>query len=346
MSNLNYTDYLQIKTLLGSQALESEKKSALAHEEMLFIITHQTYELWFKQIIWELDSIIKLFSKNPVEDHDLSKIVHRVKRVNKIWGLCIEQIKILETMSPMEFLEFRNHLYPASGFQSAQFRLIENKLGLSNKNRKLHSGCPYHQFLKEEEAKEVMRVENEETSILKLVEKWLERTPYLKTENYDFWQDYQDSVKKMFNNEIKLIEDNEGLSQEEKAHSIKNIEASFTDFENFMNKERYNKNSDWTLSFESLQAALFIQLYPHEPKLQLANRLLEELVDLDESMTLWRSRHAQMALRMLGEKVGTGGSSGAAYLKEATDSHKVFKDFFKLTTYFISGSKLTRPAHL
>lgn len=346
MSNLNYTDYLNIETLLKSQTLESEKKSALAHEEMLFIITHQTYELWFKQMLWELDSIIKLFSKAPVEDHDLSKIVHRTKRVNKIWSLCIEQIEVLETMSPMEFLEFRNHLYPASGFQSAQFRLIENKLGLSQQNRKLHSGCPYHQFLKAEEAKEVLRVEEEEPSILSLVQKWLERTPYLKTENYDFWRDYKTSVEKMFSAEIKLIQDNESLSQEDKTQSIEKTKASFKDFENFMNKDKYNTNSDWTLSFEALQAALFIQLYPHEPKLQLANRLIEELIDLDEAMTLWRSRHAQMALRMLGEKVGTGGSSGAAYLKEATDSHKVFKDFFKLTTYFISGSKLTQPDHL
>ena len=344
MSNeIHYTDYLNLSSLLKSQNLESENRNEIAHEEMLFIVTHQTFELWFKQMLWELDSIIGILTADNVEDRSMSVVVHRLSRVNEIWKLLIGQISVLETMTPLEFLEFRNLLYPASGFQSKQFRLIENKLGLDSQNRKLHSGCPYHQFLKAEEKSEVLDAENNPT-LKSSVEKWLERTPYLKTEDYDFWSDYENSVNRMLSNEVELIKQSQ-LNDEDMERSISSIHDTKNEFNDFMSKRSF-KPEDWSFSFESLQSALFIQLYRHEPKLQLANRLIEELIQMDEHMTLWRTRHAQMAFRMLGEKVGTGGSSGAKYLKEATDSHRVFKDFFKLTTYFIDGRRLTRPKHL
>jgi len=318
---IQYSDYLNLENILSTQDLESAKLGEESHEEMLFIITHQTYELWFKQILWELDSILQKLDGETIPDHSMS----RLKRVNEIWRLLIEQIRVLESMTPLEFLEFRNALYPASGFQSKQFRLIENKLGLNSKDRKLHSGCPYHQFLKEEEQTQVLESETQKT-LKKSIEKWLERTPYLKTESYDFWNDYKITAKEIFENEIDLISKSL-LKDAEKTKSIESVRTQQKEFDEFMSKERFNKNK-WSFSFESLQAALFIQLYRHEPKLQLANRLIEELIQLDEQMTLWRSRHAQMAYRMLGEKVGTGGSNGASYLKEATESHSVFKDFF------------------
>ena len=338
-----YSEYLNLPSLLESQSLESENQGQKAHEEMLFIVTHQTFELWFKQILWELDSIMDMLGASIVEDRSLSIVVHRLSRINEIWHLLIDQIRVLETMTPLEFLEFRNLLYPASGFQSKQFRLIENKLGLSLEQRKLHSGCPYHQFLNQKERSEVL--ESEKTSNLKnFIEKWLERTPYLKTKNYDFWLNYEESVNTMLSNEIKIIKES-NLKEKDKTRSIDSINKTKKEFRDFMNKEAFD-SKQWSFSFGALQAALFIQLYRHEPKLQLANRLIKELIQMDEHMTLWRTRHAQMAFRMLGEKMGTGGSSGAKYLKEATESHRVFKDFFRLTTYFIDGRGLKRPEHL
>lgn len=340
MANLEYGDYLKIDTITKAQNLESAKYGKAAHEEMLFIITHQTYELWFKQILWEIDSIIDIFSQNFVHDQDLSIVNHRLVRVNEIWRILISQINILETMSPLEFLEFRNFLYPASGFQSAQFRLVENKLGLKSENRKAHSGCPYHQFLSDKNAEIVIDAEKK-PSLLKVIESWLERTPYLKTEGFDFWKEYQTSVLKMFENEKKLLNESD-LSVEQKTKSLESIEKSEEGFKNFMDKKTFD-SSKWSLSFEALQAGLFIQLYRHELKLQTANRIIEQLLNLDENMTQWRSRHAQMALRMLGKKIGTGGSSGEEYLRDAAEHHKIFFDFFKLTTYFIDGSKLKKP---
>lgn len=342
--NLEYSSYLNIDKLLELQNLESSKdKDGSAHEEMLFIITHQTYEIWFKQILWEIKSVIKILQNEFVPDDKLSLCVHRMRRVNEIWKLLISQIGVLETMTPMEFLEFRNHLYPASGFQSFQFRMIENSIGLKEEERKKIGGCPYHQFLPEERQTQVRK--EEENNLREAVESWLERTPYLKSHGYDFWTNYKDSVRKMFSREKDLV-NRSHMSESEKQNSLRSIEKSLNGFEDFLAEEKFNASKakgEWKLSFQSLHAALFIQLYRHEPKIRTAFNLIEELINLDEHMTHWRIRHAQMALRMLGQKMGTGGSSGETYLKEAAHSHKVFLDFFKLTTFFIRETELDKP---
>lgn len=345
MEPVEYNDYLGLDKILNAQNLESTKhEDKPAHEEMLFVITHQTYELWFKQILWEVDSLLEVFKEETVSDANLSKAVHRLKRVNEIWKILISQISIMETMTSMEFLEFRNYLYPASGFQSAQFRLLENKLGLHHSQRQIHGGCPYHAFLKEDEKPAVIAAEKA-PSVLKSIEAWLERTPYLKTKGYDFWKEYGASVETMLAEEESLIKDSPVLNDSQKESSLKSIQATKESFSNFMDKDNFKKD-DWSLSFEALQSALFIQLYRHELKLQSANRLIEQLIDLDENMTQWRNRHAQMALRMLGQKMGTGGSAGEEYLRSAAKNHHIFSDFFKLTTFFIDGRKLSRLPEL
>ena len=102
------------------QALESDKHGQHAHDEMLFIVIHQAYERWFKQVLHEVGSVITLFADHPVDDNggELSIAVHRLSRVNTILGVLVKQIDILETMTPLDLLDFREMLRPASGFQS------------------------------------------------------------------------------------------------------------------------------------------------------------------------------------------------------------------------------------
>lgn len=344
MSNKNqefdYNSYLQVKNITNLQFLESEKMGKVAHEEMLFIIIHQTYELWFKQILWELDSIIKLLAKDFVEDADLYTVNHRMVRVLEIQKVLIDQIDVLETMTPLEFLEFRNLLFSASGFQSSQFRLIENRMGLRSSDRAIMGGCPYHQFLSGEAQQDVLQAE-QSLSLFSVVEKWLERTPYLQVDSYDFWKEYKDAVHRMFSEESEQLK--KFLIEEDLNAALKKLEQEKVNFEAITNPQRYDefrKEKFWRLSHKALMSALFIQLYREEPALQAPFQLITHLISLDEKWTIWRYRHAQMVLRMLGQKVGTGGSSGAEYLKSATEKHKVFNDFFKLSTFFISSSNL------
>jgi tryptophan 2,3-dioxygenase len=124
-----YADYLKLAALLAAQQPESARQGRPAHDEMLFIVVHQTYELWFKQILHELDRIQADFGGDVVEDEYLGRIVHGLERINEILKLLIQQLEVLETMTPLDFLDFRDFLFPASGFQSTQFRLIENPAG-------------------------------------------------------------------------------------------------------------------------------------------------------------------------------------------------------------------------
>jgi tryptophan 2,3-dioxygenase len=121
---LSYGSYLKIPELLSQQALLSDPP---AHDELLFIIVHQAYELWFKEILFELESVRRLIGEG-----DLLKARHLLSRVHAIEAVMIEHIGVLQTMSPQDFLEFRHNLAPASGFQSVQFREVEFISGLKD----------------------------------------------------------------------------------------------------------------------------------------------------------------------------------------------------------------------
>src|SRR6187431_2771903 len=134
---VHYHDYLQLDKILNAQDPESAKHEISAHDEMLFIIIHQTYELWFKQLHHEADSVVQIMRKPALNDNspELQVVVHRLNRMVTILRLLIHQIDVLETMTPMDFLDFRDLLRPASGFQSWQFKVLEARLGLRFEER-------------------------------------------------------------------------------------------------------------------------------------------------------------------------------------------------------------------
>ena len=134
-SRMTYGNYLQLEELLKLQSGPAGHSPPPSNHEMHFIVTHQAFELWFKQILHELDSVITIFRQETIVESDVSFVVLRLQRIVEIQKILIDQIRVLETMTAMDFLEFRDDLFPSSGFQSAQFRLMENKLGLLNDHR-------------------------------------------------------------------------------------------------------------------------------------------------------------------------------------------------------------------
>src|SRR5688572_1107418 len=175
---MHYHDYLQLDKILNAQDLESARHEISAHDEMLFIIIHQTYELWFKQLHHEADSVLQIMRKPSLNDNspELQTVVHRLGRMATILRVLIHQIDVLETMTPMDFLDFRDLLRPASGFQSWQFKVLEAKLGLKFEYR--HGKEYYTSQLRKEHVKIIKKAE-EEQSFLQLVNDWLERMPGL-----------------------------------------------------------------------------------------------------------------------------------------------------------------------
>jgi tryptophan 2,3-dioxygenase len=334
---LYYPDYLKLDKILGAQDLESARHGDAVHDEMLFIIVHQAYELWFKQIIWELDSIMELLSRPALDERDTGTVNARLRRVNAIQGLLIEQVGILETMTPVDFLDFRDYLFPASGFQSAQFRIVENKLGVRRSDRLRLAGAVYTERFSEDDRRLVELYEGE-PSLFDLVEKWLERTPFLDQGGFDFWKAYQEAVHQRIQGDRAFVESNPNLADEERAAQLEEFESILSQYEAVFDPERHALEvaaGRLRLSHRAFQAALFICLYRDEPALQEPFRMLELLMDIEEGFTMWRYRHAQMALRMIGRRIGTGGSAGAKYLEKSAERSRVWGDLFNLSTFLV-----------
>lgn len=341
-SPLYYGNYLQLEKLLGSQVPESDKHGFRAHDEMLFIIVHQVYELWFKQILHEMDSVIETFDHEYVDERHVGIAVHRLNRITEIQKLLIDQLSVLETMTALDFLEFRDVLYPASGFQSYQFRIIENKLGMPPDQRLLYNKEAYYAHLSQPHQEIVKEAENEK-SIFKLVERWLERTPFLDFQGFSFWTHYRQAVKDLLDGDRESIIKNPVASEEEKKQQLAEVEANVENFDALLDEEKHRRfveSRKRRLSHKATQAALLIELYRDEPILHIPFGLLTALMNIDENFTTWRYRHALMAHRMIGNKIGTGGSTGYNYLKATVDKYKVFADFFNLSTFLIPRSQL------
>jgi tryptophan 2,3-dioxygenase len=337
---LYYADYIQLDRLLGSQQLQSALHGRPAHDEMLFIIVHQTYELWFKQILWELDAVLAAFRSSPVPEEEVAHAVLHCGRIVEIQRVLIQQVDVLETMTPLDFLDFRDTLIPASGVQSVQFRLLENKLGMRRQDR-LQVQAHYTSRFREEDAARVEASEKE-PSLFDLVENWLERTPFLNFGNFDFWQEYRRAVDTMLAADRASIRSNPTLTEDERTTQLAGVDATARRFADVFETGASEPvaESGRHLSRRALQAALLINLYRDEPILHLPFRLLALLTDIERNFTTWRQRHAQMAMRMIGTRIGTGGTSGHEYLDQAAERHKIFSDLSALASFFIPRSAL------
>ncbi len=333
-----YGDYLQLDKILGAQFPESSKEGEMpAHDEMLFIIIHQAYELWFKEILYEVDSAKKVLMQPSINDNtpDLQTVVHRLNRVITILKVLIHQIDIMETMTPMDFLDFRDLLRPASGFQSWQFKTLEAKLGLRYEDR---FGQEYYTSQLQDREINIIKNAEEEQSLLSLVNEWLERIPFFNA--VEGWKEFDSSFD--IHNETqhpfweKYREAYKNSLAEAERHNLSYFDSVF-----------FKEDPKRQLSGKASRAALFIMLYRGYPILHLPFELLNNLLEIDEEMSTWRYRHMNMVHRMIGTRIGTGGSTGKNYLKSALDKHYIFKELAQLTSFLIESRKIpTLPKSL
>ncbi len=249
---VNYDNYLKISELLSLQDSLSEPK---AHDELLFITIHQAYELWFKQILFEMDA-----AGVAIENDDPYEATRILQRVLKIESILVPQIHILETMTPRDFMSFRKILNPASGFQSVQFREVEFLSGMKSE-AVLKSMDRY-----ELDTTRLHRRYNE-ASIRELFYEAMQRAGY----------------------DICVPPDNANPLGEDLDRTLNSLKSLY-EF-----PERHYK---WYL-------------------------LSEALVSHDQNLLLWRFHHVRVVERLIGSKMGTGGSAGVKYL-ESTLSKRAF----------------------
>jgi len=319
-----YSDYLQLGKILSAQQPESAKEGVKADDEMLFIIIHQTYELWFKQILHELGIVRGIFNQPNIHNNapDIYNSVHRLKRICGIMEVAIFQMGVLETMTPLDFLDFRDLLRPASGFQSIQFKMIEATLGLNYEHR--YGKAYYMSQLTPEDINKVKGAEQEK-SLLVLINDWLERMPFVT--NVAYWEDTTDCH---FWKKYRTAYAN-SLSEAE-LQNLKIFDSIFIDDAAYPEGRSFSANAS--------RNALFIMLYRDQPLLQLPYELLNTLLEIDESLSMWRHRHIHLVQRTIGKRVGTGGSTGAEYLRGAADSHYIFKELSELTSFLLPRNQL------
>ena len=239
-ARLTYGSYLRIDNLLDQQHLESDPP---AHDELLFITVHQVYELWFQQLLHELTAV-----RDAMFGGNLWWARHLLARVVSIEGVLISQIPVLETMTPQDFLVFREQLAPASGFQSVQFRELE-----------FLSGAKDPKFL--DRFRGLTAGERE-----RLERRLAEPT---------LWDAFVDVVRR------------QGLPADD--------DEALTDSLLTVAGDRATHGEVWELA--------------------------ERLLDHDQNAALWRSRHVTMVERQIGIKSGTGGSTGAPYLRSRLGLH-------------------------
>jgi tryptophan 2,3-dioxygenase len=259
-NNMTYGEYLKLENILSNQMRLSDH-----HDEMLFIIIHQTSELWMKLILHEVNSAIE-----SIQHGDLSSSFKRLARVSRIQAQIIQSWDVLSTLTPSEYIEFRDSLGQASGFQSYQYRMIEFALGyktthilkIYEKDEELHG-----QLKKAFEAPSIYDV-----SIQALAKAGLDINPAILARDYTTAYKEDESVRKAW-------------------------------IEVYRNVEKY-----WDLY-----------------------ELAEKLVDIEDSLSTWRFRHMKTVERIIGNKVGTGGSSGVNYWKKVIDQ-RFFPELWDIRT--------------
>jgi tryptophan 2,3-dioxygenase len=255
--SVTYANYLQLDELLS---LQQPRADGPEHDELLFIVIHQVYELWFKELLHELDRVAALLrSDEPL------RAQHTLKRILTILKVLVAQLDILETMTPLEFLSFRSRLEAASGFQSDQFRQIEFVLGAK-------SETAIARFANASRARTSLERRYREPTL------WDAFLHYLAREGYP----------------VAAV------------HLTRDVTAPVAPSAEIQD--------------------ILVDAYRKDAKTQ---GICERLVDLDEGFAEWRYRHVRMVERTIGIKPGTGGSSGAAYLR-TTLGQNLFPDLWEI----------------
>ena len=327
--NWTYGEYLHLSELLSLQGDDR----GISNDEMHFIVVHQTFELWFKQIIRELSEVRNILSQDIVPEHDIPLSVDHLGRTTEIFRLMGNQWSVLETLTPQGFLAFRDGLGTASGFESYQMREFELLLGLKNEDR-LGGMDPIETFRKAAEnssnAADILehleKVSNQK-SLVESLNDWIERTPIMGSvygsdgdeekvssyveEHLSAHKKHGESIYGKGNGNEKMVE---------RTISAHNAAIDFLKPGGHISRSR--------------AGLLFIESYRELPLLTWPRKLIDAIVELEESIVKWRHSHARMVERIMGRRIGTGGSSGVDYL-DATSQYRIFKDLWGVRTILI-----------
>ncbi len=347
---LTYWDYLKLDELLGLQVGFEKDETDLMPDELHFIIVHQTFELWFKLTLRELRLGRDHLAADEVPEEHIPLVVHHLRRVSQILELCVDQFKVMETLTPQDFLAFRDKLIPASGFQSFQMRELEILIGLEESVRESLSGVQPLAHIEALSAKSPggdfarKRVESAraEQTVRAALHEWLYRTPVNGSCPGDtgdeavvagFIADYIVAMRASNGETLKRLV--KSIDATEAAGRMKKSEQSAADFLHAVDVAEAERERTRRIR----AAVLFIESYRDLPLLAWPRLLIDSLVETEEQLVIFRARHARMVERLIGRRVGTGGSSGVDYLDKTT-RYRVFTELWAVRTLLLPKAAL------
>jgi len=348
----NYWDYLNLKPLLSIQGGLESNESALETDELHFIITHQALELWFKLILAELrDARDQLASPNVPEER-IPHVVHHLGRISEILQLAAQTFSVMETLTPQDFMSFRDKLTPASGFQSFQMREMELLLGVEWSTRVKYGNVDpldhIRKLAKDSPAGELAleRIQNvlQETSLRDAMHTWLYRTPIQGSQPGNDNDD--DTISQFLEEYAQAVATHHALQRDNLIRSSVGSKEAITNKFKLMTEQArsylFAEDIEENRTFVKRYRAglLFIESYRELPLLAWPRLLIDALVEVDSQMVMFRHRHARAVERIIGRRVGTGGSSGVNYLDETTKI-RVFHDLWTVRTVLLP--KQLRP---
>ncbi|MBK8254563.1 MAG: tryptophan 2,3-dioxygenase [Polyangiaceae bacterium] len=355
---MNYWDYIRVEQLLALQGGIGDDESKLTNDEVVFITVHQVYELWFKLALREIVQARNVFHQNPVPDVQLSAAVRSFKRIVTIFEQAASHFKVVETLTTRDYLEFRDQLIPASGFQSAQVREVEVMLGLEDATRvPLGKQKSFLEALKGEGGKPssaLVRVQkrmSDRPTLKEAVYEWLTRTPiyggsHSEQGTIDFLRAFLNAHKKDAEARMHLAMTAAGSvvdADEIRARYEREMAAAeaflFAEDDPAADVETKRKRRDVRA------AAVFLESYRELPRLAWAREVIDCLLELEQAIIIWRQRHARMVERVIGRRVGTGGSSGVDYLDETALRYRVFNDLWGVRALLLRAPILPPVEH-
>jgi len=346
---MTYGGYLQLESLLNLQSGPKGYAPAPSNDEMHFIVVHQAFELWFKLVLRELKEARDLMISDRVEEVTVPKLVHHLERVSEIFRLLTNQWKVMETLTPQDFLGFRDRLGTSSGFESWQMREMEVLLGLDNEQRMGGMDPLAHMEKLAGEGKvstsvlKDFQLTHSLPSLNDALISWLGRTPIHGSspgdegDNAAVLEYINGHLESMQNHGETVIKHMISIGHGDEATIRPRIESGIHGARAFLMNEDGDVN-------RSRAGLLFIESYRDLPLLAWPRKLIDCFVELEESMLLFRTYHARMVERMIGRRMGTGGSSGVDYL-DATTKYRIFVDLWAVRTMLVKRDDLPSLAN-
>lgn len=353
---MTYWNYIKVEELLALQSgLEGE--DTMRNDEVMFVVVHQIDELWFKLALRELVLIRDLFAQRHVAEQSLSSAVRGLRRAVLLFEQVASHFALMETLTTRDYLAFRDKLYPASGFQSAQLREIEIIMGLQSADRIPLGHETYLRALQNPDgspspaSKRVQARLEDLPSLRVALDEWLYRTPI------------DGSLPDDIGDEEHVRGVAEGFIEAHAREIDRNRQRAMSEALTPEDRERldarYLREAESTRAFllaEDLPedtsadersrrariraALLFIESYRELPLLAWPREVIDSIVALEQAFVIFRQRHARMVERVIGRRTGTGGSAGVEYLDQTALKYRVFRDVWAVRTLLLRQSAL------